>query len=115
MGLLTPSIQFSLPKIYTTDEVPLEEKIVICKFFTPWAFWSWFVFEGEMEGKIFFTDSRDFVFYGMAHGFEKEIGYFKLSDLESIRGPCGLIVERDLSVFKTRYIDCCTMPHEKAC
>ena len=29
-------------------------------------------------------------------GFEKELGYFSLSELRSARGPLGLAIERDL-------------------
>jgi hypothetical protein len=29
-------------------------------------------------------------------GFEAELGYFSLSELESVRGPWGLPIERDL-------------------
>jgi hypothetical protein len=57
MKLLTPLIQLVLPKMYQTDEMPLKDKTVICKFFTPWSFWSWFVFEGKPDGK-------DYIFYG---------------------------------------------------
>ena len=33
--------------------------------------------------------------YGV-DGFEKELGYFSLRELESARGPLGLPIERDL-------------------
>jgi hypothetical protein len=29
-------------------------------------------------------------------GFERELGYFSLSELESAKGPMGLPIERDL-------------------
>lgn len=107
MKLLTQSIQLALPRIYRTDEIPLNDKIVICKFFTPWSFWTWFVFEGESENDLFgYTDSDDYIFYGMVHGFEKEMGYFRLAELESIRGPGGSMIEKDQSIFKVRYADC---------
>ena len=32
----------------------------------------------------------------MVHGFEDELGYFSLAELEGIRGPLGLGIERDL-------------------
>ena len=38
----------------------------------------------------------DFQFFGLVEGFEKELGYFNLSELESVRGPLGLPIERDL-------------------
>ncbi len=97
MKLLTAEIRKALPPVYSTDELPLEEKIVICKFFTPDANWTWYVFEGEE------TDDGDFEFFGMVHGNEKELGYFRLSQIEEIRGRLRLPVERDRSVFKVPY------------
>lgn len=35
-------------------------------------------------------------FFGLVDGFEKELGYFSLSELESVKGPLGLKIERDL-------------------
>ncbi|MCL4488384.1 MAG: DUF2958 domain-containing protein [Chloroflexi bacterium] len=40
-------------------------------------------------------DAED-IFFGAVSGAEFEIGYFSLSELESLRGPLGLSVERDL-------------------
>ncbi|MBM3701009.1 MAG: DUF2958 domain-containing protein [Actinobacteria bacterium] len=56
------------------------------KFFTPWAGWTWYV--TEFDGIN--------TFFGLIDGFEKEIGYFTLSALENLEGPCGLKIERDL-------------------
>jgi len=97
MKLLTKKIIEALPPIRSTENIPLEKQIVICKFFTPDSNWTWFVFEGEeIEG-------GDFEFWGMVHGFEKEIGYFRLSELEQIRGPWGLPAERDKWVIRVPY------------
>ncbi len=38
----------------------------------------------------------DFQFFGLVDGFEKELGYFNLSELEEVTGPLGLPIERDL-------------------
>ena len=48
--------------------------------------WTWYVTEFDGE------DS----FFGYVVGFEKELGYFSLSELQGIRGALGLPVERDL-------------------
>src|SRR5574338_1404898 len=89
MKLLTQEIRNRLPKIYQTDGVKLEDKTIHAKFFTPWSNWTWYVFEGEPEGD-------DFRFFGYVEGLESEMGYFMLSELESVRGPGGLKIERDL-------------------
>lgn len=40
-------------------------------------------------------DQKD-TFFGLVVGFEIEMGYFSLSELEATTGPLGLHVERDL-------------------
>ncbi|MFH1726885.1 MAG: DUF2958 domain-containing protein [Pseudomonadota bacterium] len=61
---------------------------IICKFFTTWANWTWYATEYDPETRIF---------YGLVHGFENEWGYFSLDELEALKGPGGLGVERDLN------------------
>jgi hypothetical protein len=78
------------------EKFPLrsQEKIknpkILVKFFTPWSNWSWFVTEAEKQ------EDGDWLFFGMVHGLEKELGYFVLSELTSIRGRFGLKIERDM-------------------
>ena len=99
MKLMTKQIEKALLKapLYFTDGTPLEEKKVICKFFHPITKWRWYVFEGNK------LDNGDFEFFGMVHGFDKEMGYFTLSELENLPKRFGLGVERDLSVFNEPY------------
>ena len=90
MKLLTKEIEKRLPKLYETEEIPLEEKEIHAKFFTPDASATWYVVEGEPEGD-------DFVFFGYADlGYGGEWGFFTLNQLKSVRGVLGLPVERDL-------------------
>jgi len=98
MKLLTAQIKKALPKFYTTDHIPLEDKIVICKFFTPDANWTWFVFEGE-----FCRQRQNYIFFGYIDGLEAEMDYFALSELSSFRGPLGLPIERDTSVLQVPF------------
>ena len=37
-----------------------------------------------------------FLPYGLVSGLEIELGYFSLSELQSVKGPMGLLIERDL-------------------
>lgn len=87
MILLTPELRQQLPPIYSTENLPKEEKRAICKFFTPDSCWTWYALEFDPEEGIFF---------GIVEGLETEWGYFSLEDLQSIRGPLRLPVERDM-------------------
>ena len=85
MKLLTKENRQSLPALYATEE---EKDPTVCvKFFSPWLGWTWYA--TEFDGKN--------VFFGLVEGFETEWGYFSLSELDSLRGPCGVpAVERDM-------------------
>ncbi len=86
MELLTKELREKFPKLYATERVPAEEKVVIAKFFQPWGSWTWYAVEFDGEDR----------FFGLVDGFELEWGYFSLSELQSIEGPGGLRIERDL-------------------
>lgn len=90
MKMLTKAIEQSMPALGSTDNVPLENKKVVVKFFTPWTQWTWWVFEGEQQ------EDGDWLFFGIVEGFETELGYFTLSELTSVEGPYGLKIERDM-------------------
>ena len=47
--------------------------------------------------------------FGLVYGLEKELGYFSLNELESVRGPLGLGIERDKS-FKPKPLKECADP-----
>ena len=87
MELLSEELRTLLPTLYAQENE--KDPIIHVKFFTPWTSWTWFVTEGSQE-------DDDFIFFGYVVGFEAEWGYFSLRELESVRGPCGLTIERDL-------------------
>jgi hypothetical protein len=85
--LLPDKLRKSLPPLYSQENV--KDPVVHIKFFTPDSNWTWYVTEGSPEGD-------DFIFFGYVVGFEKEWGYFTLSELIGARGPSGMKIERDL-------------------
>lgn len=87
MKLLTKAIEKKLPALGSTEEVDLENKNLVVKFFQPWGFWNWYGVEYDPEQRLFF---------GYVEGEEKEWGYFSLDELESVVGRFGLKIERDL-------------------
>ena len=85
MKLLTEEIRRKLPPLYSQEDKG-GKTIAWVKYFTPSSSWTWYGVE---------FDGKD-TFFGLVDGHCKELGYFSLSELESIRGPMGLPIERDL-------------------
>jgi hypothetical protein len=90
MRLLDSQSREKLPRLYENEEIGLDAKALV-KFFTPDSNWTWYASEFDGED----------IFFGLVSGFELELGYFSLSEMQSVRGPLGLPIERDLH-FKTR-------------
>jgi hypothetical protein len=96
MKLLTKAIVNRLNKspLYSTEKQNVVP--VIVKFFTPSSNWTWFAVEGEEVKDEFGVGTGDYEFFGLVEGHERELGYFRLSELQSIKcPPFGLGVERD--------------------
>lgn len=85
MKLLTKEIQKKLPALYATDGQG-KEAVAHVKFFALGSNWTWYATEFDGED----------TFFGLVEGFEKELGYFSLKELESVQyfGIQG--IERDL-------------------
>ena len=84
-NLLDPASREKLPPLYSGEEQGLEALAQV-KFFTPDSNWRWYASEFDGED----------IFFGLASGFEVELGYFSLSELKAAKGPLGLPIERDL-------------------
>lgn len=64
---------------------------VLVKYFNPIGTGTWLITEAEREGD-------DWRLFGYCYIHEWEWGYVMLSELESLRLPFGLTIERDLYV-----------------
>jgi hypothetical protein len=83
MKLLTAELKKTLTKAGYDNETP------ICKLFTPWGKATWLLTSIDEDG----------ILYGYADlgmGCVEHGGIATLEELESIRGPFGLKIERDL-------------------
>ena len=70
--------------------------MVPLKFFDPLGSWTWYAWEAEEQVDIE-TGETDWLFFGLVEGFEKELGYFSLGELMSVKAPWGgPRIERDL-------------------
>lgn len=85
MKLLTKEIAKKIPPLYSQDGKG-KESIAYLKLFTPDSNWTWYVTEMDPETRECF---------GLVQGLESELGYFGLDELEELRGPMGMPIERD--------------------
>ena len=93
MKLLTDAIKKALPPLYSTENTPLEDKQVVVKFFNPLGSQTWEIVEGSQQ------DGGDWLLFGKCDlGYGAEWGYVSLSELEAIKLPMGLGIERDIAV-----------------
>jgi hypothetical protein len=97
--LLTKEVLAKLPPLYSNEDKSADQVFAVVKFFTPWSHWTWFATEGSHVDADGYCDTDkpkvDFIFFGWVEGDFPELGTFSLSELQHIRGPLGLRVERD--------------------
>lgn len=85
-NLLPPKAIAALPPLYANEELG-EDAIAHLKLFCPWSNWTWYASE---------LDPKERRCFGVVVGHEREYGYFTIGELEELRGPGGLQIERDL-------------------
>lgn len=97
MKLITKQLEKELAKypLYSQDSKG-DNAIAVCKFFLQG--YTRYVLEAE-------KNSDDYEFYGITVGQFAELGYFTLSQLESVTGQWGLRVERDRGFKPTKVKD----------
>lgn len=93
MMLMTKELEakFNNYPLGSQDEL-MEEAEVVVKYFNPCGDGTWLITEGEKQ------DDGDWLLYGYCHIVEWEWGYVMLSDLESVKLPFGLSIEREIYV-----------------
>ena len=84
-AFIPEDMKWRIPMLYASEKT--QDPIAVLKYFTPDSSWTWYVIEFDPEQNLCF---------GLVIGHESELGYFSLEELESIRGPMGLPIERDL-------------------
>ena len=101
MKLMTKAIAKSLPEIGTTDGQGYSA-VAKVKYFTPWDSWTWYGTEYEPE-----TERM----YGLVVSpIETTLGTFSVAELQSVKGPFFLNIERDLH-FQPQTLADCLMRH----
>lgn len=91
MKLITKKIAKKLPKIGATDKLKPEYITIPLKLFLPGGRWTWYITEYDPKEGLMFG----YVKSGLDPNFD-ELGYSSLEELEELKGPYGLTVERDM-------------------
>jgi len=90
MKLLTKEIEELFANSGDLSEKSMEEITVICKFFNPVGVGTWWLYE-RLDDDVFMA------FVLLDDPMFAELGTVSLSELESLKLPLGLGIERDLS------------------
>jgi len=87
--LLTQEILRKLPALGAMDGSFPSTVPIVVKFFNPCGAATWYAIEYDPESREFFG------YVDLGDPMCAELGYFSLDELESIRLPMGLKIERD--------------------
>ena len=91
-SLLTNEQLKSIPELYASTM--LNDPICRFKIFLPNSNWTWYIIEIDKQ------DNN--TCFGLVDGFEQELGYFTIKELENLKGLFGLKVELDTSFKPTK-------------
>ena len=91
MKLITKELErtFSKYPIYSQESMILDARVIV-KYFNPVGAGTWLITEAEQ------LSNGDWRLFGYMHIFEWEWGYVLLSELQNIKLPYRLGIERDL-------------------
>lgn len=85
MNYLTKNEIDSLPSLYNTENI----SDPICQVRLFLDSWSWYIIEID-------KNSSNLLCFGYVCGFEKELGYFSLEELSSLKNHLGLSIKKDI-------------------
>ena len=88
--LITKAVETALAKNPLYSQENNQDPRIIVKFFNPCGLGTWYITEGEKQ------ENGDWLLFGLCCIREPELGYVLLSDLERLRLPFGMRIERDM-------------------
>lgn len=89
MKLMTKAIEAKFAKT-GSQETKGTDAVIIAKFFNPMGNQRWYATEFDAAERLFFG------WVNLGDSENAELGSFSLDELQSVRGPLGLGIERDL-------------------
>ncbi|WP_425448735.1 DUF2958 domain-containing protein [Dethiothermospora halolimnae] len=69
--------RLEVPNLYETDGKEEKETIVKVRFYDLCSSWEWYLIEADIK-------EEGVICFGWVVGFEKELGYFSINELEDI-------------------------------
>jgi hypothetical protein len=107
-NLLPEILKERMPALYSQEQE--RDPFVAVKYFDPVSSWTWYATEGSPVDEDGYMDTNkekvDVLFFGLVVGFEPELGYFSLHELqtakEGLQGLRALPIERDIHFRRQR-------------
>ena len=88
MKLITKELEKRFEEVGSQENA--KDPVIIAKFFNPAGAGTWYAYEYNPKEKMFFG------FVSIFGDHNDELGYFSLAELEDIKLPFSLGIERDL-------------------
>ena len=87
-ALLTPVLRRRFAELGPQDYGDEAKEIIAAHYFLPGTGWDWYAIAYDEDGGVP-------QLFCLVRGQEIELGYVALAELETVRSPLGLVVERD--------------------
>ena len=87
-ALLTPALRWRFAELGPQDYGDEAREIIAAHYFLPDTGWDWWAIAYDQDGGVP-------QLFCLVRGQEIELGYVALAELETVRSPLGLAVERD--------------------
>lgn len=101
MELLPEDLRARLPSLYSQEAE--DDPIVFARLYLPGTNTDWYLLGGETTGD-------DYLFYGFIGEPENRFAEFRLAEINTLRGPQGQSVRRDLAFAEGRLTDVVPAP-----
>ena len=80
-----------VPPLYSTEDIPQDQKIAYVKLFDPCGSWTWYITEYSRKA----PDGYPHMAFGLVVGDEIELSYIALEELSEVKGAMGIGIEID--------------------
>ena len=97
--LMTKELEEVLPKLYATENIKLEEKILQVRYRSTNSNWEWYLIEYDKDKKLAF---------GYVIGVEdREFGYFSLEEFQEVNEEkIEIVRDTEFKVIKFKELKC---------